>query len=195
MLECIFSNARPKMADSHVQLLSRRSLTITSVSLLPRSEHFKYVGNEIQTPRQVAVLARKARKKEKKKTSRRGLKDTLEEKLKEERLKEDTEEMIEMVRKRLQLKEKDVTKLHLNVDYLLMQKIPFPVISRMCNVAPRTIALDTSLLKKKITVFKVNSFFEESLAKVFKKNPRILLRDVESTLTLKVHILCSISKK
>ena len=61
-------------------------------------------------------------------------------------------------------------------------------------------------MKKKISVFKVNSIFEESIVKILKKNPKVLLRDVENTLTVKVwfigkksfdlheeHIICNAS--
>lgn len=167
----------------------RRQFSI-SCARFPRSEHFKYIGDESKTPKELAVLAKRARKREKTKTARRAMKDDLENTLEVERLKEDIEDTIDMVRKRLNLKEKDIAKLHMNVDYLLSQKIPFTVISKMCNVAPKTIALNITLLKKRISVFKVNSFFEESLVKIFKKNPKILLRNVEDTLTVKVK--CSV---
>lgn len=165
---------------------SQRTFSISCASCFPRSEHFKFIGSEAQTPMQVAVLAKRAKKRVKNEASGRALRADLEGTLREERQQEDIEETIEMVLKRLKLKDTDKVKLHMNIDYLLSQKIPFPVISKVCGAAPRTIALDMTLLKKRIAAFKINSFFEESLVKILKKNPRMLLQNVESTLTIKV---------
>ena len=184
-LECVLWLFRPKICSSQRFLLIK-GFSINCAALLPRSTHFSYIGDEVQTPRQVNVLAKKSKKKKRIKSAKQSLKDDLEDTLREERLKEDIESTVEMVRKRLHLKEKDIVKLNLNIDYLLSQNIPFTVISKMCDVAPKTITLDMTVLKKRITVFKVNSFFEESLVKILKKNPKILSRDVENTLTVKV---------
>ena len=198
----VFGSQRPTIQ----RCLMTRTFSLSCVAQLPRSTHFAYIGDELQTPRQVNVLAKKEKKRRMIKSARQGLKSDLEDKLKEERLKEDIQDAIEMVRKRLHLKEKDVVNLNLSIDYLLSNTIPFSVISKMCSVAPRTFLLEIPVLKKKISVFKVNSIFEESIVKILKKNPKVLLRDVENTLTVKVwfigkksfdlheeHIICNAS--
>ena len=137
-------------------------------------------------------MAKKLKKADKVKQNARkkdgGIKATLEERMEEERLKEDIEETVNMVRKRLNLDDTAIPKLHMNIDYLLAQNVPIHVIRKMCTQAPKTISMDMNLLKKKITAFKINSFFEESMVKIFNKNPKILLLKVEDTLTVKVSI-------
>ena len=126
----------------HSKMSDDQDFLLSCVAQLPRSTHFAYIGDELQTPRQVNVLAKKEKKRRMIKSARQGLKSDLEDKLKEERLKEDIQDAIEMVRKRLHLKEKDVVNLNLSIDYLLSNTIPFSVISKMCSVAPRTFLLE-----------------------------------------------------
>ena len=137
-------------------------------------------------------MAKKSKKADKVKQKARKkdgtMKATLEERMEEERLKEDIEETVNMVRKRLHLDDTAIPKLHMNIDYLLAQNLPIHVIRKMCTQAPKTISMEMNLLKKKITAFKINSFFEESMVKIFNKNPKILLLKVEDTLTVKVSI-------
>jgi len=184
----VFGYARPKVFDAQKFLLIR-GISCNCALQMPRSTHFQYIGDETKTPRELSVLAKKAKKSKRLKSSRQNLKEDLEETLKEERLKEDIEDVIEMVRKRLNLKEKEIVKLKLNIDYLLSQQIPFPVVSKICKAVPKALALELAVLKKRISAFKVNSIFEESIIKILKKNPKILSRDVENMLTIKVETL------
>eukprot|EP00795_Rhopilema_esculentum_P006436 gene6436-11880_t len=171
------------------QVVVVRKLWTSACCMFPRSEHFKYVGTAGETPKQMAVLAKKARKKEKTKRTRNQLGSILDEKVKADEMQEDIEEIVSAARKRLHLGDSQISSLHLGIDYLLSQKIPFNVVKKLCSISPKTIAQDMAILKKRITAFKVNSMYEDSMTKIFKKNPKILLLKLEDTLTVKVEAL------
>ena len=168
------------------QVVVVRKLWTSVCCMFPRSEHFKYLGTAGETPKKMAVLAKKERKKVKYKRTRQGLRSVLDEKVKADEMQEDIEEIVAAARKRLHLGDSQISSLHLGIDYLLSQKIPFNVVKKLCSIAPKTIAQDLTILKKRITAFKVNSMYEDSMTKIFKKNPKILLLKLEDTLTVKV---------
>ena len=103
-----------------------------------------------------------------------------------DKLEGEIKETVEMVRQRLKLSESSITSLNFNIDYLISIGIPFEVVSRIATRAPKVLKTNLKTLKTRIKVLKINSIYEDSMVKIFKKNPSILLVNLEDTLSQKV---------
>eukprot|EP00794_Sanderia_malayensis_P009602 gene9602-10589_t len=134
----------------------------------------------------MAILGRCAKQNPKAKKKHNKLKTKLSERLEADQLEAKIQATVDLVRKRLKLDETFIAAINMNIDYLISEKIPVEIISKIGEKSPKTLQLDLNIIKKRIRVLKINSLYEDSIKKCLQRNPSLLMSRLEDTLSQKV---------